>query len=66
MSDQGEDQFFEEDEPLEDIFERFVLGEKGQTTAPPGCQALPSGQFKAIWPILGHFAPDEEEALVQA
>ncbi|MHB1518930.1 MAG: hypothetical protein ACYCVN_07145 [Acidimicrobiales bacterium] len=65
MSDSGADGFFEEDEPLEEIFERFTRGERGLTSVPPGGQALPSGQFVAIWPSPGHYAPDEN-ALVQA
>lgn len=65
MSDPGADDFLEEDEPLDEIFERFVRGEGGLTSVPPGGQALPSGQFVAIWPNSGHYAPDED-ALVQA
>lgn len=66
MSDSGVDHFFEEDEPLEEIFERFgfTRSDRGLTSVPPGGQALPSGQFVAIWPSPGHYAPNEN-ALVQ-
>lgn len=65
MSAPEDDGFFEEDEPVDEILERFARGEKGLTCLPPGGQVLPSPEFLAIWPRSGHYAPDEE-ALVQA
>lgn len=60
MSDPSDDDFFEEDEPFQYIFERFARSEKGLTSVPPGGQVLPSGQFVAIWPTSGHYAPNED------
>lgn len=46
--------FFEEDESLEEIVDRFERGEKGTTVSPPGGQAVPPQGYVLIWPNSGY------------
>ncbi len=49
MNRPGDDDYFEEDEPVEEIFERFARGGGGVTALPPGGQAPDAGSALVRW-----------------
>ncbi len=54
MNDSVFDDFFEEDESLEEILDRFERGENGTTICPPGGQVVLSQSYISIWPNSGY------------
>jgi len=54
VNDSLSEDFFEEDESLEEIVDRFERGEKGTTICPPGGQVVPSQSYISIWPNSGY------------
>lgn len=54
MARPEDDDFFEEDEPVEEIFERYARAQGGLTSLPPGAQVLPSGTGLLVWSSAGH------------